>query len=266
MSIDIGYLKHNFFYFDKPVEYKLDSGYILNIYPIYLKDSEYFLLSKDILDYDKNSVPDPKVIQMSYLQFLYEFLLKEEINKQKLLNILILCLKIKNPIISFDKNNKIVLIDYDNQDIIISQKQFDDIRRIILYQNLIDYDDEYINPELKKNLDEEMYLKNKNIDPPSLERKIAIISAHTGILKSDQLDMTYRFHSLLFQEVYEESEYNTLYPIIALSGQSDKAEKWIYKNKKEKFADRTVSVSQFNKQAGGTGNVEQKIINIKEEK
>ena len=260
MSINIESLKRIFFYFDEPVKYKIKDDCFINILPVSLRQSEIYLSSKDILEFDKNSLPDVKIIQMSYLQFLYEVLLKDEINKQKLLNILILCLDFKSPLIFYDDKGRIFLMDASSN-IIINSKQFDEIKRIILYQNDVDYDDEYVNPEFKKKIEEGILLKNKNIEVPSLERKIAIITAHTGISKKEQLEMTYRSHSLLFQEVYEETEYTTLFPIAAFGGNSDKMERWIYKTKKNKFEDNVVSVSDFNKQIGGNGQVTQKIVN-----
>ena len=265
VSIDLDYLEHNFFYFDIPVEYKLESDTAIKIYPVTVRDSEFFLFSKDVLEFDKNSLPDVKIIQMSYLQYLNEHMLKDKKQLDKFINILVLCLKFTTPYILQDEKGKPFLYDKD-KNVRINEKQFEDIRRIILYQNIVDYDDEYINPELKKNLQEVAYLKNKNIEIPTLERKIAIITSHTGILKSVQLEMTYRSHSLLFQEVYEETEYTTIYPILAFAGKTDKTDKWIYKIKKGKFADQTISVSQYNKQAGGDGKVAQKIVeNNKEE-
>ena len=260
MPFDLDYLKRNFFYFDLPVDYSLGPNSTLKIYPVSVKDSEYFLYSKGILDIDKNSLPDVKIIQMSYLQFVFEYLMKDKENLQKLVNILFLCLHFNKPFFNFDENGKILLIDKE-LNVVINEKQFDDIRSIILYQNLIDYDDEYINPELKAKLDEAQYLKSRNIVAPSLERKIAIITAHTGIDKKSQLEMTYRSHTLLFQEVYEETEYTTMYPILFMFGNADKTEQWIYKKKKGKFADQTISVSDYNKQAGGLGEVSQKIVN-----
>lgn len=266
MNLDINYLTRTFFYFDKPVNYLLDKNNYIKIFPVMLEDSEIFLSSMDILTIDKNSIPDTKIIQMSYLQFLFEKQLQDRINQQKLLNILILCLKMKRPSIKLDRNNRPIIIDLNENNIVnINSKQFDEIKRIILYQNLIDYDDEYINPELKKNIEESNYLKNRNIEVPTLERKIAIITAHTGISKQEQLKMTYRSHSLLFDEVYEETEYTTLYPLAVFGGETDKIEKWIYKQKKGKFDGKVVSVSSYNKQAGGDGNVGQRIINQNKE-
>lgn len=261
MSVNIEYLKHYFFYFDEPVPYALSDQYTLKIYPVSVRDSETFFACKNVIDQDKNSLPDVKIIQMSYLQYMIEYLCKEQENIGKLATILKTCLHLENVSVGYSSDKKPILIDTDKK-IIIDSKQFDDIRRIILYQNIIDYDDEYINPELKKNLDEAAYLKNKNIELPSLERKIAIITSHTGILKSTQLEMTLRSHSLLFKEVYEETEYITMYPVIAMFGgkDKDKADRWIYKFKKDKFADQIISVSEFNKQAGGNGDIQQKIV------
>lgn len=260
VSIDINYLTRCFFYFDKPVIYTLKNGKKIEINPVLLTDGEYFLSSIDILKIDKNSIPDVKMIQMSYLQFLYETILKDKVSKQKLFNILNICLKLKMPYILEEKDNKVYLVDKETG-IVIDSKEFDDIKRIILYQNIVDYDDEYVNPEFQKNIDEALRLKNRNVEAPTLERKMAIITAHTGISKKEQMEMTYRTHSLLFQEVYEETEYTTLYPIMAIGGNADKMEKWIYKIKKNKFEDQVVSVSKFNEQAGGNGQVTQKIVN-----
>ena len=52
-----------------------------------------------------------------------------------------------------------------------------------------------------------------------------------------------------------------MYPILSMFGKADKTEQWIYKKKKGKFADQTISVSDYNKQAGGQGEVSQKIVN-----
>ena len=52
----------------------------------------------------------------------------------------------------------------------INQKEFDDIKRIILYQNFPGYDDEYIDPNFKKNMDEKDQLRNKGLISPNSPR------------------------------------------------------------------------------------------------
>lgn len=260
VAINVEHLSRSFFYFDIPVNYKLDDNNLIDIYPINIKDSEIFLSSVDILNIDKNSFPDVKIIQMSYLQFIIEVLCQtNKVNMQKFINILVLCLKLTKPKICFDEKNKIFLFD-DEKKCKINSKNFEDIRRIILYQNIPNFDDEYINPELKKAMMETDILKNKNIVVPNLERKIAIITAHTGISKKEQLDMTYRSHSLLFKEICEEIEYVTARPVALYTGSADKMEQWIYKTKKNKMDGYITSVEDFNKSMGGTGAVKSTII------
>ena len=261
MSIDINYIKHNFFYFDEPVPYQLDDEHEIKIYPISVRDSETFMFCKDVIDQDKNSIPDIKIIQMSYLQYIIEYLFKNPVNVSKLLIILQKCLLFTDPAIGYHKKDEPIIVDKETG-AMINSKNFDDIRKVILYQNIAEYDDEYINPELKKNIEEAQYLKSKNIELPSLERKIAIITSHTGISKEEQLKMTYRSHSLLFNEVREETDYLSMYALAMMFGdKKHKPDAWIYKFKKEKFADQTMSVAQYNQQAGGDGKVTQKIIN-----
>jgi hypothetical protein len=252
--VDIEYLKTRYFYLDEPVKYKLKDNEI-NIYPIQLKDSEFFLSSVGILTVDKNSNSSIEIIQMSYLKFIVVILFQDEVNIQKLLNILILCLKLKKPQI-ITEDEKFYIIDKE-LGIKINQKEFDDIKRIILYQNFPGYDDEYIDPNFKKNMDEKDQLRNKGLISPNLERKIAIITSHTGLSKKEQLDMTYRSHSILFAEVYEEIKYNVIMPIAIYSGQADKFDNWIFKKKKGKFDDYVVNVDEYKKSMGNNSTIKQ---------
>ena len=91
MAIDLDYLAKTYFYFDQPVPYKLDNEHTIYIKPISVRDSQFFLDSVNLLTVDKNSLPDPAVIQMSYLQFVMEALLrgdKAKVNTQKFVNLL----------------------------------------------------------------------------------------------------------------------------------------------------------------------------------
>lgn len=250
VAIDLDYLKRSYFYFDKPVEYKLQNGEIINIYPILLKDSEFFLSSIDLLKIDKNSFPNVEIIQMSYLQFISDILLNQnEDNKQKFLNILILCLHRNDLKLFKTENGKPYLSDiFFNTT--ITHLDFEDIKRIILYQNFINFDDEYINPELKKAMLDMDELRLKGMEIPNLERKIAIISSHTGITKKEQLEMTYRSHELLFEEVCGEIDFVTIRPIALYCGKGNDFGHWIYKKKVNKYDSYITSVESYKKQMG----------------
>ena len=218
-----------------------------------VEDSEVFLSSMNILMVDKNSSPSVEIIQMSYLEFIYRILFQDQTNIDRFVNILKYCLHINSPYIGFDENNKPYLADKEN-DILIGPKDFENIKRLILYQNLIHYDDEYINPELKAAMSEVDELRNKGIDSPTIERRIAIITAHCGLSKKEQLKMTYRSHSLLFEEVYGEVEYTTLRPIALFGGNGDKIDNWIYKKKKDKFDGYVTDADKYSASMGGQYN------------
>ena len=252
MKIDIDFYKKAYFYFDKPVDYQIKDK-LIKIYPVAVEDSEVFLSSMNILMVDKNSSPSVEIIQMSYLEFIYKFLFQDQTNIDRFVNILKYCLHINSPYIGFDENNKPYLVDKEN-DILIGPKDFDNIKRLILYQNLIHYDDEYINPELKAAMSEVDELRNKGIDSPTIERRIAIITAHCGLSKQEQLKMTYRSHSLLFEEVYGEVEYTTLRPIALFGGNGDKIDNWIYKKKKDKFDGYITDADKYSASMGGKYN------------
>ena len=64
MAVDIEYLTTSYFFFDKPVPYKLSDESSLMICPISVIDSEIFNSSIDILKIDKNKLSeDVAVVQ-----------------------------------------------------------------------------------------------------------------------------------------------------------------------------------------------------------
>lgn len=253
MSIDLEYLKDAYFTFDEPAVYKNANKQEVKIYPVSVKDSAIFLTSTDILNIDKNSFPSVEIIQMSYLEFLWGLAQQKEVNLIKFVNILNLCLKFEKPRMRKNQFDKFELFDEETQTVITAQ-DFEDIKRIIMYQNVIDFDDEYINPDLKKAMAEVDELKNKNVEVPSLERKIAIITAHCGISKKSQLEMTLRSHSLLFKEVVGEVEFTTVRPIALFAGKDKEIDHWIYKRKKSKFDGYVTNVDDYTRSMGSDHN------------
>ncbi len=232
-KLDLDLYRKAFFYFDLPAEYKIGDK-ILHIYPISVKDSEVFLSSMSVISVDKNAVDSVEIIQMSYLDFIYKVLFQDVVNVSKFLNILKYCLHINKPFVGYTEQNRPYLRDNETG-LEIKAKDFENIRRIILYQNLIHYDDEYINPDIKKMMSEVDAVKGAGVEQPTIERKMAIITAHCGISKQEQMDMTFRSHSLLFEEVYGEVEFETTRPIMMYAGKGNEIDHWIYRKKKGKF-------------------------------
>lgn len=251
MNLNLDLYRKAYFYFDLPVEYIIKDKSLL-IYPVAVKDSEIFLSSVSVLSIDKNASDSVEIIQMSYLAFIYNVLFQDEINISKFANILKYCLHVEKPYIGFDDNSRPYL--KINDDISVGAKDFDDIRRIIMYQNLVHYDDEYINPEIKKMMDEVDAVKNAGIEPPTIERRMAIITAHCGISKQEQMNMTYRSHSLLFEEVYGEVEFETTRPILLYAGKGNEIDHWIFKKKKDKYDGYMTDADSYARSMGGDKN------------
>ena len=254
-NLNLDFYRKAYFFFDKPVDYSIKDK-IIKIYPIDVEHSEIFLSSISVIDVDKNAIDSVEIIQMSYLAFVYKVLFMDEamgeLNKSKFVNILKYCLHAEEPYVGFDDKGKAIL--RINGDVVISAKDFENIRRIILYQNLVHYDDEYVNPEIKQMMAEVDAVKNVGIEPPSIERKMAIITAHCGISKQEQMKMTYRSHSLLFEEVYGEVEFETTRPILLYAGKGNEIDHWIYKKKKDKYDGYMTDADSYAQSMGGDRN------------
>ena len=259
MAIDIEVLEKGYFYFDKPVPYKLSDTTHIDITPISVYDSEVFLSSCDILQIDKNALNSVEIIQMSYLDFLLKVMLptdKSGLLLDKLSNIFRLCLGMKTWKLKVKEKQKLSIVAPDDS-FEITGKQFDDIKRIILYQNVPHYDDSYIDPDLKKMMDEVDRLKSQGISAPNLERRMAIITAHCGVNKQTLMQYTMRSLQLLFEECAGEVEFTTLRPIMLYAGKAKELEHWIYKKKKDRLDGYITSVESYNKSMGGDGIVKQ---------
>ena len=250
MSVDIELLKLAYFALDEPVPYKLKTGQEILIKPIMVKDSMLFMASVDVLKIDKNSLGSVEAIQASYLKFLQKMIFpSNDIMVQKFLNILDLCLELKGIYLCNDEMERTFI--QTESGIVISAKEFDDIAKIILYQNLPDYDDKYINPDIKKSMQEVDRLKNKDYESPDFERQIGIIESHTGILKEQLLKKTWRSFPILFREVCGEIEFYTTRPAALAIGAGDKVDHYIFKKRKDKFDGYFVDMDKFSHEVTG---------------
>lgn len=247
MIEDVKSLVDRYSSIDEPVPYK---G--LLIYPILVKQYYDFSVSYDVLCIEKNKIPDVKVIQMNYLDFLCERLMSDttEIKDgytvgnyyiEKLYLVLCVCFRLDQRqinIIRDDKHWNLVI-----NGVTINSQEFDDIRRIIMYQNIYDYFDEYIDPDFKKAVDEFYEIKNRGLKNPDLELKISAITAMSGITKKDILLMTYRELENVFHSCLDKMEYQMMHTA-ELSGnvKFDKPiDHWVYKRKKNRYEDAFVS-------------------------
>ena len=209
--VDIENLELLYFCNGTPVPYKLKDGGNVNIYPILVKDKNIYDYCSQILQIKKNEINDIEIIQMSYLEFLLKKVIVPDESRAyqgQLYNIFRYCLHENN--ISFCmedgkffyKNNKICIFifedDWKTIKAIITPSDFDDISKIILFQNDPDYDDRYLSPEVREIVSEYYKLKYNDITSPTLEKQKAFVISKTGITLNELNEMTYR----MFSEVY----------------------------------------------------------------
>ena len=251
MAVDIDFLRRAYFAFDKPVPYVVQDKVIM-IRPIMLDEAETFLASIDILQHDKSSSPSVEIIQMSYLEYLVKVVKPtDEYLEDKLTNILSYC-GITSWAVMPDERGKLVLVDRTH-DLTLSAKQFDELTKIILYQNILHYDDSYVNPEFKKTMELTDSVKNFNREFPTLERKMYIITAHTGLSKQEQMKMTFREHQGVFEECSGEVDFETTRAITMYAGKE--VDHWIYPRKRGKYDGYITSMGKYKASFGGDGSV-----------
>ena len=145
----------------------------------------------------------------------------------------------REQIIRLYKNNNKPILNIDGVE--INKNNYDLLRDIILYYNLPDYDDEYIDPELKKELEEVARLKNPNSVQPSLEKQMSCIISATGAYTYESLQkLSIRKLVLLLRTIDARLHYFA-YRQGELSGMvkfDKEIDHWIYSSdKKNKYED-----------------------------
>ena len=145
---------------------------ILLIHPVRMSKYLNFHMLANCLLIEKNKIPDPKVISMSYLDFLFYLIENDQngnIYAQMLTGIFHLCLGVESDNIRYIKDEKgkinlnlnVAYKYFKNEkekmiykEEIIDKTDFDNIKNIIIYQNIPDYDNTYIDPKMEKALKE----------------------------------------------------------------------------------------------------------------
>lgn len=250
ISTDV--LLNQYIPFDRSVPYKN-----WEISPIKIQDWYAVREIFGLLEVDKNSLGQIQFINMSNLQFILSLLAFEESYIDGFVTLLRLALNIKDSeVIQFaisedDAYLEVgeVLGDTDiieSNSRIITTEDFDEIKRIILYQNIMDYTDKYIDPDVKKEVDEYYRLKSKGAKEITIEHKTICIQLKTGMSIKEIGELTIRNFSLLFDAVVEESEYQSLRLAEANGAKFKKPiEHWAYKGKKDKYAEAFCDADAF---------------------
>lgn len=253
MHISEDELLQKYLPFDKSVPYKN-----LLISPIRLKDIYDVQEILNILQIDKNNLGQIEFISMSKLRFILAVISNEVKFQQELYTLLYKSLSIPdddiiNVYVNDDTEYLIIggkTYDYDIIDedsaIKITAEDFDEIVRIILYQNIVDYSDKYVDPDVKKAYEEYQRLKNKNAIKVPIEHKINCVQLKTGMTREAIGNLTIRNFIQLFDILVDESDYAAA-RTAEFNGVKFKTpiEHWAYKTRKDKYAEAFCDADAF---------------------
>ena len=194
--------------FDDPIDYK---GLLL--YPVSIRKINKFLQSSSVLRIQKEYIPDKEIIKMSYLKFLMTNIDKEkgEYGESLTFDLLALCFMICMRIeeisirLFIDEDGKAKLI---LNDVEIDENEFDYLRKLILYQNLPNYDDELMNPDLKNDLEQADKIKNGGEETEDFEHLIANLVIGTGMNIDDVKNLPIRKFYIIGQVMDRKLHYS----------------------------------------------------------
>ncbi len=192
------------FTFDEPVNV---NG--LLIYPIILKQYYQFNACSKILAIKKNSIADVKVIQMSYLEFILSIIQdNSEISKEysvMLYGIFSMCLRKNDFTMNYGLENNKIYLEVDNVKLFSSD--FELVRKLIMEQNIPDYKEEYINPELEADLEEADRIRSGNKKQCSIEKQLVAVSIGTSMSIEAIKLMTIRKFLILLEMIDKKMHY-----------------------------------------------------------
>jgi hypothetical protein len=230
INIDVEF--EEYYTYDEPIPI---NG--LFLYPIPMRQYIYFHKNIGCFLINKNRIPDPRYISMSYLEFI--FVISNEKNDMllKLDNLLYLCFNLDRNrfYIDYDQDEKgkplffikEYKVNLDNEDewIILNvwkftHKDFKLIREIICEQNAIEMPDEKIDPKLEKAFLEAQEFQNKqngNLKIVSLENQMisTMINAHLDLDKILKLSIR-KFIKIL--SIYDKELHYRIYKQASMSG------------------------------------------------
>lgn len=274
VATDINAIIEPYRAFDAPVPYKE-----LLLYPVQAQDYYKFMSSVGVLGIQKNRTPDVRIIQMSYLQFVFGLILNDVEWRKKFIDIMQLCLKVEVAELSnhriqrgsfwnemgadreliFHLNGyEVDFIDRNERIFIrlngveLSSAEFDELIRYIHFQNVYDYFDDFINDDVREVIEKFYSMKNKDIVPPTFEQKIISVMSALGVTKPQVATMTMISVEQLFHSVVRRTDYMIEHNYRA-HAMTDKPlpdiEHWAYKSNKERFSEVFVNADSFAKNA-----------------
>jgi hypothetical protein len=221
-----------FYTLDEPVPYKN-----LTLYPVKVKDYDMFYRTVPCLTLEKKSIPDIKIIKMSYLEYLHylhENIKENEIDFLYLFDYLLkLCIKNDKVNIQHGYDKKTGKPVFVIGEEIFNATDFDEIRNIITEQNMVVLVDESIQKEVRDKMEEARRIKaqlsGSNSKPASFEDTILCLVAATSLSLEEIYDLPLRKFIRLLQRADAKLHYQ-IYMTAAMSGMVEIKDKSILRH------------------------------------
>lgn len=200
--------------YDSPIPYNS-----LQIYPATMREYLEFHTYVTCLLYEKNSIPNPRFISMSYLRYI--FYLAEEENSLAL-HLLYMLLKMVLRIeddnsIKFYKKNEMAFFSINNVE--YDSNDFDKIKNIICIQNGIQQIDETIKKEVRDALRkaQEYKMQQNQNKMCSLEDQMLCVVISSSLKLDDIYKLSIRKFSKILERIDHKMHYE-IYLSASLSG------------------------------------------------
>ena len=171
---------------------------------------------------------------------------------------LLACPKCKSPlrenigILTKDNKKKLFIGHVE-----ITKDDYDFLRRIYCYQNILDYDDKYIDPELKEALDEKKRLESMDAENPSLEKQEAAVITGSSYTFETIKTIPLRKFTMLLRVIESRLQYEAM-RTGEMSGMvtfKNPIPHWLYSNNKKKsIMDEVTSLDSFKNKFQENGN------------
>lgn len=181
--------------YNKPIPYNDH----ITLYPVTMNDVLLFqTLSKSILVRKNSIFHDKQIIKMTYLDFLFYSYMNEELESQYdilglsqylILAIQLLKLCCQNAEITVERETGNIVINGER----LTPEIFDDLRRIIIIQNDVDFDiDEFLNYDTEQRLLKAENDQKKEKDPVNTEDYIDSLVIALNTTEESVMNMTIR--------------------------------------------------------------------------
>ena len=121
--------------------------------------------------------------------------------------------------------------------ITLSPDEFDDFRKIVLFQNIYEYDDTVLSDAIRNVITKYYELKNRGIHHPTLEDKAMAIIANTSYTLDALSKVPFRSFDKMFIDCIRKIDYIATKNLEPHLNKDKGIDHWIYYPEKEKYSE-----------------------------